>query len=185
MFENDITITGKHATQLKYLNEGVEIFPRYIDVYMAAAIFGAINSKLAKKDTESNDRARIYADTVIRESNRLNRIFKTIILSDETKGWVEEEKMNICFRYRDKNAEEDNLEVPKEEIQLMQEAKELFDSYVLGGIEELYDFFTNAKVHLTSDEVINKAYEFAKNQKIVIETKGDQYDDSSLLRQEF
>lgn len=49
MFENDITIYGKHATKLKYLKEELSVFPRYYDVYMAGAIVGALNGKYQKK----------------------------------------------------------------------------------------------------------------------------------------
>ena len=51
MFENDYTITGKHATYLKYMaaknakddenaaTSSARLFERYIDVYMGITLF--------------------------------------------------------------------------------------------------------------------------------------------------
>ena len=44
MFEGDYTIYGKHATYIKYLKEA-KVFSRYIDVYMAGAVLGALYEK--------------------------------------------------------------------------------------------------------------------------------------------
>ena len=183
MFENDITIYGKYATKLKYLKDELSIFPRYYDVYMAGAIVGALNGKISKKDNESTDRARIYADVMIRETTKSKKIFQTVILCDETKGWTSDEKLNICFRYKDRT--EEDLSSSSEDERKMQEAIELFESYALSGIEILYDDFTNEKAAPTVDEIINKEYEIAKKQKIEIESKDSQYEDSQLLKEEF
>lgn len=77
MFENDYTINGKHATYLKFLaakNSGAKdadetsptaarIFERYIDVYMNAAIGGAIRillgNKLASPTTKASPMSNI------------------------------------------------------------------------------------------------------------------------------
>ena len=80
MFENDYTISGKHATYLKFLavknskeDDTVEganaarLFERYIDVYMNAAVWGLLYSRTAPKDNSSEDRARIYADAFAKE----------------------------------------------------------------------------------------------------------------------
>ena len=185
MFENDITITGAHATKLKYINEQLEVFPRYVDVYMAAALVGALNKKTAPKSNDSTDRARIYADVLIRENEKIRKIFKTVILTDATKNWSNEEKINICFKYREKKNESKYLTVTDEEINKMKEALDLFDSYVLAGIDILYDEFTSGKTVLTVNEVIDKEFDMVKAQKITIEAKDKSYDDSQLLRQEF
>lgn len=66
MFENDVTIYGKHAKFLKSLTKkisrdegdtdtGTRIFERYIDVYMNAVIFGLLYSRRAERDTKSKD----------------------------------------------------------------------------------------------------------------------------------
>ena len=60
MFENDYTINGKHATYLKFLAKkntkddndsdnptAARLFDRYIDVYMNAAVWGLLYSRIA------------------------------------------------------------------------------------------------------------------------------------------
>lgn len=101
MFEGDYTINGKHATYIKYLVNDVKAFDRYIDVYMTGAALGALNDKRAKQDG-STDRARIYSDAFNTEHVKCNELFKVVILNDTSKPWSEEDRINICFKYRDK-----------------------------------------------------------------------------------
>lgn len=182
MFESDIEINGKHATYLKYLADKSSIFNRYIDVFMSAALVGVLNKKKSDKDLESKDRARIYADVLIREKRHCNEIFKTVILCDESKEWTDEQKLNICFRYRD-NADESSIPlVTEEEIKLMGEAKELFISYVLGGIEQIYNDFSE---DTDSMSVIKTSFKLVGNYEKYIECGNDQYDDSQLLAEQY
>ena len=83
MFEHDYTITGKHATYLKYLAQDTKnkdkpyIFDRYIDVYMNAVVFGLLYGRVAKKDNESKDRARIYdVDLILVEGYKEEKLTK-------------------------------------------------------------------------------------------------------------
>lgn len=121
MFEGDYTIYGKHATYIKYLKEA-KIFSRYIDVYMAGAVLGALYEKRASQ-TDSSDRARIYADAFDTEHARCNEIFKIVILSDTLKSWSAEDRINICFRYRDRMDEMAVPPVTQNELDIMKEAK--------------------------------------------------------------
>ena len=86
MFENDYTIDGKHATYLKFLARknsrddqspdnatAAKLFERYIDVYMNAVVLGLLYKRTAKRDTASDDRARVFADAFANE--RENCIF--------------------------------------------------------------------------------------------------------------
>ena len=59
MFENDLTLTGKHATYVKYLVNDAKLYKRYIDVYMNGAVFGLLHNRTAPIDKDSTDRARI------------------------------------------------------------------------------------------------------------------------------
>lgn len=92
MFEGDYTIYGKHATYIKYLKEA-KIFSRYIDVYMAGAVLGALYEKRASQ-TDSSDRARIYADAFDTEHARCNEIFKIVIL------WLNATFSVSCYKCR-------------------------------------------------------------------------------------
>lgn len=66
----------------------------------------------------------------------------------------------------------------------MKEALALFNAYVLGGIELLYDSFSSsASVNL--DETVDYAYKVIFDQNALIESKNDRLDDEQLLRPEY
>lgn len=183
MFEGDYTIYGKHATYIKYLVNETKAFKRYIDVYMAGAVLGALNEKKGEI-SDSSDRARIYSDAFNTEYVRCNELFKTIILSETSKSWATEDRVNICFRYRDKL---DPIAIPpvsEEEVSTMKDALNLFNSYVLGGIEILYEAFsTNATISM--DDAVDYAYKTVFDQKLLIENRQGDEEASQLLIPEY
>ena len=66
----------------------------------------------------------------------------------------------------------------------MKEALALFNAYVLGGIEILYDSFSSsASVNL--DETVDYAYKAIFDQHSLIESRNDSTDDDQLLRPEY
>ena len=161
MFENDYNITGKHATYLKFLaakNSGgrdadeaspaaARLFERYIDVYMNAAIWGLLFNRTAPKDTESDDRARIYADAYANERDNCVFLYRMVMLLDKTTTLEPTVRVDRAFRY-------DVQEDKKEEFA---KNMELFHSYVRGGIEEMYAQFTDGCS--TREDYMNKAYD--------------------------
>lgn len=152
MFENDININGKHATYMKFLVNDAKVFKRYIDVYMNGAIIGFIYGRDGDKDTQSTDRARIYADVLANERAKCDFIFRLIMLLDETDNLSIENKVDRAFRAdsrKDENFQVNNLK--------------LFNSYVLGGIEVLFEKLTEGCT--TQEDYINKMYEFVSNMK--------------------
>ncbi|TCL57095.1 hypothetical protein [Allofournierella massiliensis] len=183
MFEGDYTIYGKHATYIKYLVNDVKAFQRYIDVYMAGAALGALYERQAKQ-SDSTDRARIYSDAFNTEHVKCNELFKTIILADTSKSWTPEDRVNICFRYRDKLDETAVPPVTQTEVDTMQEAFALFNAYALGGIEILYDSFSSS-VTISADETVDYAYKAIFDQRSLIESRDGSESDDQLFRPEY
>lgn len=183
MFESDYEINGTHATQLKYLVNDAKAFDRYIDVYMAAAAVGCLYGRKSQK-TSSTDRARIYADAFNTERIKCNELFKTVILSDKSYNWTQEDKLNICFRFRDKLDEKAIPPVSQDEVETMQEALELFNSYVYGGIEILYDNFSTT-ASIGQDEAVDYAYKTIFDQRSLIDIEANKQDDSQLFTPEY
>ena len=116
MFENDYTINGKHATYLKFLAKknsrdddspdnpkAARLFERYIDVYMNAAVFGLLYSRTAKRDTTSDDRARVYADAFSTERENCVFLYRMVMLLDKTTELTPEERVDRAFRYVEKS----------------------------------------------------------------------------------
>ena len=182
MFDGDYNITGIHATYLKYLVNDAKAFGRYIDVYMTAAVVGALNDKRSETDS-STDRARIYADAFSHEHDKCMEIFRTIILAESSKDWNSDERTNICFKYRDEKLINAPNEVPDEEITIMKEALDLFNSYVRGGIEILYDTFFSASISL--DDSIDYAYKTVFDHNTKLESSDGSIDIGQLFKPEY
>ncbi len=159
MFENDYTITGKHATYLKYLavknakededatTSSARLFDRYIDVYMNAAIWGVLYSKKVERDSSSDDRARIYADAFANERDNCVFLYRMVMLLDNSVDLTPNERVDRAFRF---DAQPEKTENFLKNI-------ELFHDYVRGGIELMYEHFTDGC--LTRDDYLNKVFE--------------------------
>ena len=152
LFENDVTITGKHATHLKFLVNDAKLYNDYIDVYMNAAVFGYMYSKKDDRDNESTDRARIYADAFSNHRTECVFLFRLITLLDD-ESITTEERLDRAFRY-DANPE-------KEEE--LQKCIEKFNVYVRGGIEYMYNLFTTGCT--SRDDYIRATFEATRNYK--------------------
>lgn len=161
MFENDYTINGKHATHMKFLDT-TKIFERYIDTYMTAAIVGFLHGRTDTKDNTSQDRARIFADAFAKEKANCDFIYRLIMLSDERFEVTVQQRVDRAFRYDAQNDDEVN-----------KTNMEIFTSYVLGGIEELYEQFTESCTSREDyiDNVYNIATQFSD------EIEGVSYED--------
>lgn len=146
MFENDYTINGKHATYLKYLVNEAKIFTRYIDVYMNAALWGLLYGRTSPKDS-SSDRARIYADAFANERENCVFLYRLIMLLDESIQLTPEERLDRAFRDDAQNGSNDKLSANLE----------IFHGYVFGGIEVLYERYTEGCT--TQDDYLTRIYE--------------------------
>ncbi len=159
MFENDYTINGKHATYLKFLAKknsrddqdpdnpaSAKLFERYIDVYMNAAVFGLLYNRTTKRDTESDDRARVYADAFANERDNCIFLYRLVMLLDKTTELDPNERVDRAFRYDTQ---------PEKEEEFKQNM-ELFHDYVRGGIEVMFEQFTDG-CH-TQEDYLGKTY---------------------------
>lgn len=153
MFTGDIYIRGKYATYLKYLSQKTEkndrkekvagVFERMIDVYMTAAIVG-VNFGLRRDDENTgSDTAKLFADVVNREQDNLISIFRIVMLVDNSTGLSADEKIRRAFKTPD-----------------TPENMKLFNAYVRGGIEWLYEQFTSGAT--TKEEYLAKIYEIVE-----------------------
>ncbi len=152
MFDNDYTIFGKHAKFLKFLAKknadsetfSAKIFERYIDVYLNAAVFGLMYSNAVPRDEDHSNSAHILAAAFLREHEHCVFLFRMIMLLDESTNLTDEEKINRAFRC-DEHSEE------------FQNNLELFNSYVRGGIEIMYEKFTDGC--RTQEDYLDRTYE--------------------------
>lgn len=148
MFENDYALTGKHATYVKSLVNGAKLYKRYIDVYMNGAVFGLLHNRTAPVDKDSSDRARIYADAFANCRMECVFLYRLVILLEKSSKLESPERIDRAFR---DDANEDDPEKLKQNL-------ELFNSYVRGGIEEIYEEFIDGH-GTTPEEYLDRAME--------------------------
>lgn len=162
MFDKDMQIHGKYATYWKALSQlpgnavetskNFKIFENYIYVYMVAPIIGLINGRKGQYDPadDSKDTAGMLAEVQIKNAYKLKYIYRLLVLSDDSLGLTEEEKINMAFR-------EDNNE------ESIKKGMDLYTAYFFGGLEVLYEEFVQKCI--TEDDYIRKMYEFVSEFK--------------------
>ena len=74
--------------------------------------------------------------------------------------------------------------VTEHEVELMKEALELFNEYVMGGVELLYENFSSSAT-VSIDDTVDYAYKAIYDQKILIESRQPGLDVNQLLRPEY
>ena len=92
----------------------------------------------------------MLAEIQIKNAAKLKYIYRLIILTDDSQGLTNEEKINWAFR------EDDNEDSVKRGM-------ELYTSYFFGGLEILYNEFVNECI--TDDDYVRKMYEIVSEFK--------------------
>ena len=132
MFDREYTFSGAHAEMVRALTsnpfkeEGNQkgLFQRNIDVYMISPIVGLLYNRKSRPDSSSNLTSKIFTDAFLQRTDELNFIYTTIILND--REIAENDK-------RIENAFKNKYEKTNKNFEI------LFDSYLLGGLEFLYE----------------------------------------------
>lgn len=150
MFDKQYRFYGKHAKMVNELT-GVfdeksksRMFERNLDVYINAPLVGFLYKTKSKKDTIDNGISpqSIFTEQMINASDVLQDELRTILLLDCEYEPVKEKRLDRAFRH-----------LGKDECDL-----ELFDSYVLGGVEVLYQKLIEEAS--STSEYMNKLYDF-------------------------
>jgi len=150
MFENDYFFYGKHATYAKYLVNSAKLFERNIDVLMNGAVFGLLYNKTAIRDRTSQDQLHIFADAFANCREDCMFLYRLVMLLDKSDDLSDEQVIDRTFRDDASEAESEKL---KRNL-------ELFYSYVMGGIEVLYEMLTEGCT--VEIDYIDKAFEKMK-----------------------
>jgi hypothetical protein len=160
MFDSDIKVIGKHATYIKFLSKkttelnkdfvGAEVFRRYIDVYIAGAVLGILKKRKADIDnTPNGDSAMIFASAVINEQSNLKFLYRMILLLDDA-SLSNDDRVDLAFRNDTDNEK-------------LKAGMEVFNSYARGGIEWLYEKFTDGAT--TKEDYLQKIAEIVNEFK--------------------
>jgi hypothetical protein len=157
MFSTDYRITGKHATYVKFLNaytrnldktaEVAGIFAYAIDVYMIAPLIGVAYNRRSPIDTSSTDSINILSSQFTSRQDKLESVYRLIMLSEKSTDLSADDRIERAFK---------DDETPEKVIAHM----ELFHQYMRGGIEWLYEFFTDGAS--SQDDYLEKINELVK-----------------------
>ena len=150
MFEKDIIITGTHASYIKEMKEVAGLFARNLDIYMLAPIMGFLNNRKGQKNNEGGEKSTIQAQQLSNVKEDCELIYRLIILLDGD-DIDKDERLNRAFRY-------DSDVTKKKEFD---NAMEIYNEYVIGGIEYMYETFVAGCVEV--DDYTTKIFEAASD----------------------
>lgn len=150
MFEKDIIITGTHASYIKEMKEVAGLFARNLDIYMLAPIMGFLNNRKGQKNNEGGEKSTIQAQQLSNVKEDCELVYRLIILLDGD-DIDKDERLNRAFRY------DSDVERKKE----FENAMEIYNEYVLGGIEYMYETFVAGCVEV--DDYTTKIFEAASD----------------------
>jgi hypothetical protein len=160
MFEKQYLLKGKHATYAKFLSATTErlnkdakvagVFRYIIDVYLVAPLIGVAYNLKADEDTTSNDDVRIFADAIINQQENLTYAYRLVMLSENSSNLTNDEKIDRAFKQ-------------DEDVEKLANNMELFHQYMRGGIEWLYEQFTDGAT--TKEDYLSKIQEVVETFK--------------------
>ncbi|MDU4588812.1 hypothetical protein [Clostridium sp.] len=159
MFNREFKFYGKHAIYVKKLTgniainkqDNTKVFNRNIDVLLFSGIIGIIYGRKASVDRTKDENgqipdAHILKDTMIGEGESLNFIYEIIMILHDKNSIDIETRIERAFKYYNK------------EDEFKKKCFEIYNQYVLGGVEVLYEKIINESVDL--EDYMNNLYEF-------------------------
>ncbi len=154
MFNKPYILKGKHATYIRFLSaqtkvndknaKGAFVVRTAVEIYKTAPLIGLAYNKKSPEDTQSNDSYTIFGDAVIGHQADLDFAFRLVMLADNSTGLSSDDKIDRAFR-QDEQPE-------KLAVNL-----ELFHQYMRGGLEWLYEQFTDGAT--TKEDYLEKVHE--------------------------
>lgn len=128
-FNDPYKFSGKHArmvSELWSLNDYEHsYFKRLIDIYIVAAILGFRIDRKAKRDYAPVEQRTVFGEQMRQASEDLEFILQMMLLLEPAGQGIHEECIRRAFK---------GVETEEE----FKRYNELFESYMLGGVEELY-----------------------------------------------
>lgn len=129
-FKKEFEFRGKHARmagELCTLNDYEHTyFRRVIDVYVLAAVVGLRVDRKAEADDSPNETKSIFPEQMIGAKEDLDFLMQIMMILENRERLTAEESVKKAFQ---------SVEM-KEEFEYY---RDLFHSYVRGGVEELYE----------------------------------------------
>lgn len=129
-FKKEFEFRGKHARMVSELwmpnDYGHTFFRRLIDVYITAAVVGFRVDRRAELDNSPYDPKSIFPEQMIGAKEDLDFLMQIMMILENSPSLSAEESVKKAFK---------GVET-KEEFEYY---RDLFHSYVRGGVEELHE----------------------------------------------
>ncbi|MCL1945188.1 MAG: hypothetical protein FWF56_05235 [Firmicutes bacterium] len=215
MFDSQITIKGKHGEYMKELSvvtaddkkKGIAVFSNYTQIYLLSAIIGvlydkkvqvvdnepieSINyveqqddenleineedntiSKITKTTYGKETHAQISQGQILKEKTNLEFVYNLVMLYHNQKTMSNEQNTKRVFLESDKNNEEQDWKI--------------FESYVLGGIEFIYEKLTDNGLNNNIEQVSKSMMEMVVDfcEKFEIDCIEDAFSNNSFVQTE-
>ena len=151
MFDKEYVFYGKHAKmankfKANFSDEiGRGFFSTIYDIYKVAPLVGWIYKRRGQVE-KTGETAKIFPDKMIKEKRDLLFNYRNIMMLHFGDSSIEE-ALNIAFKLDYKDEER-------------KEYDDIYNSYVLGGLEEMYEQIFEKEGAKTIDEYIQNMYEF-------------------------
>lgn len=152
MFDKQYRFTGSHATMVSLLTSvfdevsKAKLFERNLDVYISAPTIGFLFGRKGKKNSQGDTpNQNIFPEQMIDNADRLKYIFRLIMLLDKEHESEQEKRLDKAFRLMGQDESD----------------MALFDEYVLGGVEVLYEKLIEGSTD--PSEYINRLYDFLED----------------------
>ena len=154
MFDKPYIIKGKHAAYIRFLSaqtkindrdaKGAFVIKTAVQIYAMSPLIGLSYKKMVSEDTDSSDSYTIFGDAMINHQSELDFSYRLIMLTDNSSKLSEDEKISRAFK------DDENTENMLKNI-------ELFHMYMRGGLEWLYEQFTDGAT--IKEDYLEKVYE--------------------------
>ena len=150
MFDKEYVFKGKHADMVKRLTGSLgaglkkTIFETNYDVYALAPFVGFLYGRRSEVDKSIDSNTKVFADKMMSESETLKYNYRILMLMN-FKDKPQDELTRIVFKL-------DNDDDARKEFD------NLYNEYVLGGVEVLYEKIFGEESEL--DEYLKNMYSF-------------------------
>lgn len=164
LFTDDYLFTGSHASKARSLTSLIDrksqsrIFSSAVELFIVASLVGCIYNRTSLKE-KSTETYRIMTAQLNNHRYELMSVYKTVLLCADSNNLNSIERINRAFR---ENTNSDNLD--------------LFISYMLGGIDELYSVFFESN-SVRYGDYLNCLKSFLKENSMYEENEEDNEED--------
>ena len=170
MITKDYSFKGKHAQYVKEMvdsRDNIGIFKRNIDVFLTAPLIGLFFDRKSEIDKDSFD-TKIFYEVIAKEMANIEFVYEEVMLCMQSKDPM----ISIDMAFKEQSDHEK-----------MKENFKVFEKYLLGGIEVLYEnLFQKSN---SREELIYSILEFSEllNEKIANFSNETQVDYDQIIKE--